>query len=127
MFKKIAALSILAMSVMVHTGAQAQVALDDPNTVMTVMQFTAKDPSMKEQLKLRMVAVMQFQRDQPGFVENAIMVNVNEGRKPDFVGVGRWRSFKDWERLWLKPEFQKLAASVGEVGVINPGTYSVLK
>ena len=107
--------------------AQTAPALDDPNTVVTVMQFSARSAATRAQLQERMAAIRDYIRKQPGYIENALMENRNPGNKPDFVGVSRWKSFKDWEALWLKPEFQKLVAAAGEVGEINPGTYSPIK
>ena len=107
--------------------AQAAPALDDPNTVVTVMQFTAKSPATRAQLQERMGAIRDYIRKQPGYIENVLMENRNPGSKPDFVGVSRWKSFKDWEALWLKPELQKLVAAAGEVGDVTPGTYSPVK
>lgn len=106
---------------------QAAPALDDPNTVVTVMQFSARSAATRAQLQERMGAIRDYIRKQPGYIENALMENRNSGSKPEFVGVSRWKSFKDWEALWLKPEFQKLVAAAGEVGEINPGTYSPVK
>ncbi len=106
---------------------QAAPALDDPNTVVTVMQFSARSAATRAQLQERMGAIRDYIRKQPGYIENALMENRNAGSKPEFVGVSRWKSFKDWEALWLKPEFQKLVAAAGEVGEINPGTYSPVK
>jgi heme-degrading monooxygenase HmoA len=119
------ALALAAASA--STFAQAVPALDDPGTVVTVMQFSARSAATRDQLQQRMGAIRDYIRKQPGYVENALMENRNTGAKPEFVGVSRWRSFKDWEALWLKPEFQKLVAAAGEVGDINPGTYSPLK
>ena len=123
-----AAVLALALSVSsVVAFAQAAPALDDPNTVVTVMQFSARSAATRTQLLERMSAIRDYIRKQPGYIENALMENRNTSSKPDFVGVSRWKSFKDWEALWLKPEFQKLVAAAGEVGDINPGTYSPIK
>ena len=108
-------------------SAQAAPALDDPSTVVTVMQFSARNATARAPLQERMGAIRDYLRKQPGYIENALMENRNAGAKPEFVGVSRWKSFKDWEALWLKPEFQKLVAAAGEVGDINPGTYSPVK
>ena len=108
-------------------SAQAAPALDDPSTVVTVMQFSARNAAARAPLQERMGAIRDYIRKQPGYIENALMENRNAGAKPEFVGVSRWKSFKDWEALWLKPEFQKLVAAAGEVGDINPGTYSPVK
>ena len=122
--------AVLALALAVSSAAafsQAVPALDDPSTVVTVMQFSARNAATRAQLQERMGAIRDYIRKQPGYIENALMENRNTGSKPDFVGVSRWKSFKDWEALWLKPEFQKLVAAAGEVGDINPGTYSPLK
>ncbi len=122
--------AVFALTLAVSSGAavaQAVPALDDPNTVVTVMQFSARNAASRPQLQDRMGAIRDYIRKQPGYIENALMENRNTGTKPDFVGVSRWKSFKDWEALWLKPEFQRLVAAAGEVGDINPGTYSPLK
>lgn len=108
-------------------SAQTVPALDDPNTVVTVMQFSARSAATRAQLQERMGAIREYIRKQPGYIENALMANSNAAAKPEFVGVSRWKSFKDWEALWLKPEFQKLVAAAGEVGDIQPGTYSPIK
>jgi heme-degrading monooxygenase HmoA len=123
-----AAIFALALAVSsATTFAQAVPALDDPNTVVTEMQLSARSAATRAQSQERMGAIRDYIRKQPGYIENALMENRNTGSKPDLVGVSRWKSFKDWEALWLEPEFEKLVAAVGEVGDINPGTYSPLK
>ena len=102
-------------------------ALDDPNTVVTVMQFSAKDVSSKAELKKRMTLMRDFLRKQPGYIENALMENRNGDAKPNYVGVSRWKSFKDWESLWNKEDFQKLVRSISEVGEVVPGTFAPVK
>ena len=116
----------LSMSTLAHS-AQATPALDDPSTVVTVMQFTARNAAARAPLQERMGAIRDYIRKQPGYIENALMENRNTGNKPEFVGVSRWKSFKDWESLWLKPDFQKLVAAAGEFGEINPGTFAPVK
>lgn len=111
----------------VASSALAAPALDDPGTVVTVMQFSLRDKASREQLQQRMVAVRDYIRKQPGYIENALMENRNPGNKPEFVGVSRWKSFKDWEALWLKPDFQKLVASAAELGDVTPGTFAPIK
>jgi heme-degrading monooxygenase HmoA len=108
-------------------SVQAAPALDDPSTVVTVMQFSARNAAARAPLQERMGAIRDYIRKQPGYIENALMENRNPGNKPEFVGVSRWKSFKDWEALWLKPEFQKLVAAAGEFGEINPGTFAPIK
>ncbi len=118
-------LALVASSVV--ASAQGVPALDDSNTVVTVMQFSARTVAARAPLQERMAAIRDYIRKQPGYIDNALMENRNAGAKPDFVGVSRWKSFKDWEALWLKPEFQKLVAAAGEVGDINPGTFAPIK
>lgn len=101
--------------------------LDDPNTVLTVMQFSARGAAALPELKKRMAAMRDFQRKQPGYVENALMENRNPQTKPHFVGVARWKSVKDWETMWQKEEFQKLVRSIGEVGDVTPGVFSAVR
>ena len=102
-------------------------ALDDPSTVVTVMQFSAKSPAVKPELMKRMTAIRDFIRKQPGYVDNVLMENRNPDTQPNFVGVSRWKSIKDWEALWTKPELQKLVASASEVGNISPGSFAPIK
>ncbi len=108
-------------------SAQAAPALDDPSTVVTVMQFSARNATSRAPLQERMGAIRDYIRKQPGYIENALMENRNPGNKPEFVGVSRWKSFKDWEALWLKPDFQKLVAAAGEFGEVTPGTFAPVK
>ena len=104
--------------------AQAAPALDDTTTVVTVMQFSARNPAARAPLKERMLVIRDYLRKQPGYIENALMENRNPGSQPEYVGVSRWKSFKDWEALWLKPEFQKMVAAANEFGNVNPGTFA---
>jgi heme-degrading monooxygenase HmoA len=104
----------------------SRAALDDPSHVVTVMQFSAKSKNSVEELKKRMLAMRDFQRRQPGYVENAVFENRNQERKPQFVGVARWKSLKDWEALWQNENFQKLVRSISEVGEINPGVFTAV-
>ncbi|MFN0040959.1 MAG: antibiotic biosynthesis monooxygenase family protein [Burkholderiales bacterium] len=122
--------TVLAIALAVSSAtviAQTVPALDDPNTVVTVMQFSVRSGATRAQLQQRMSPIRDFIRKQPGFIETVLMENRNTGNQPDFVGITRWKSFKDWEALWLKPEFQKLVATAGEVGSVNPGMYSPIK
>lgn len=124
------AVALLAGALVAANAASAAPgapALDDPATVVTVMQFTARSAADRGRLQQRMGAIRDYLRKQPGYVENALMENRNPAGKPDFVGVSRWRSFKDWEALWLKPDLQKLVAAAAEVGDIQPATFSPVK
>lgn len=122
LFTTLAALA-LSLSALAPT-AHAAPALDDTTTVVTVMQFSVRNPASRSPLKERMLVIRDYLRKQPGYIENALMENRNPGSKPEFVGVSRWRSFKDWEALWLKPEFQKMVAAANEFGDVNPGTFT---
>ena len=116
--------ALIALPLLTQAAAPA---LDDPNTVTTVMQFSLKAGAKREDLEKRMASIRDFIRKQPGYIENALMENRNGDAKPQFVGVSRWASFKNWEDMWNKPEFQKLIKEVGDVGDINPGTFSPVK
>jgi heme-degrading monooxygenase HmoA len=122
-----ALLTIATLAALGSTPAMAVPALDDPNTVVTVMQFTARDPANKAELAKRMGAIRDYLRKQPGYIENALMENRNPDSKPQYVGVSRWKSYKDWENLWLKEDFQKMVRSVGEIAELNPGTFAPVK
>lgn len=107
--------------------AQSTSALDNPNTMTTVMQFTARDKASIPELKNRMAAIRDFVGKQPACIDNVLMQNVNVTGSPSFVGVSRWKSVKDWEALWLSSEFQKLVGSVSDLGTVNPGMFSPVK
>lgn len=104
-----------------------QAAADDASHVMTVMQFAAKNPASVPELKKRMLAMRDFQRQQPGYVENAVYENRNPQTSPQYVGVARWKSLKDWESLWQNEQFQKHVRAVGEVGEVAPGVFTPVK
>lgn len=125
--RRLCLVSLLLSATMGLAQAAPSVTLDDPNTVITVMEFTAKDPSQRAELAKRMTAIRDYIRKQPGLIDNAVMQNRNPGNKPDFAGVSRWKSFKDWENLWLKEDVQKMVRAVVEVGDIRPNTFSPLK
>lgn len=117
----------LVLSLFAGTANSAVPALDDPTTVVTVMEYSAKNAASRPELQKRMAVMRDFIRKQPGFIDNALMENRNADTKPDFVGVSRWASFKSWESMWLNPEMKKLVASINEVGQVNPGTFSPVK
>ncbi len=125
-FRKFISIAALAIALPLSAAA-ATPALDDPSTVVTVMQFSAKNAAAKPELMTRMAAVRDYIRKQPGHIDNALMENRNGDAQPSFVGVSRWKSFKDWEVMWTKPEFQKMVASISEVGTLNPGTFAPVK
>jgi heme-degrading monooxygenase HmoA len=114
----------MAGMLLLSTATPAATALDDPNTVLTVMQFNLKPGASREELLNRMTAIRDFGRKQPGIIDNAIMENRNTASSPTFVGVTRWKSFKAWEAMWQSDEFKKLVARVSEVGDITPGTFA---
>ena len=125
-FRKL--LAGLIASTMLGMSAHAQTpALDDPAVAVNVMQISAKNAAAMPELKKRLVTMREYIKKQPGFIENAFLENRNPAAKPQFVGVSRWKSFKDWEALWQQEEFQKMVRSVGEVGVIVPGSFSSVK
>lgn len=119
-----AALTAMTAAAQTTPGA---LPLDDVGTVMTVMQFSAKSEASRAELKKRMAAMRDYLRTQPGLVENALFENRNTSAKPHYVGVSRWKSFKDWENLWLKQEMQSLVRQIGEVGGLVPGTFSAVR
>ena len=106
-FHKFIAAAVLSFS---FSAMAATPALDDANTVVTVMQFSVKNPESKPELLKRMGAIRDYVRKQPGLIDNVLMENRNGDAQPSYVGVSRWKSFKDWEILWTKPELQKLVA-----------------
>jgi hypothetical protein len=114
----------LAWMLMLSANSQATTALDDPKTMVTVMQFTLKPGASREELLKRMVAIRDFGRKQPGIIDTAIMENRNTASSPTFIGVTRWKNFKAWEAMWSSDELKKLVARVLEVGDINPGTFT---
>lgn len=122
--KNVFSMLAIAAGLFFSTTSQAATALDDPNTVLTVMQFTIKPGASREELLKRMTAVRDFGRKQPGNIDNAIMENRNSAASPTYVGVSRWNSFKSWEAMWSNDAFKKLVASVNEVGDITPGTFA---
>lgn len=107
--------------------AWATAALDDPTLSLTVMQFTAKDKTQKLELKKRMDVMRVYLKKQPGFVDNVILENRNADNKPDFVGVSRWKSLKDWEALWNSKEYQKIVSNVTEIADVSPGMFTPIK
>jgi heme-degrading monooxygenase HmoA len=123
-----AALTALpALALAATTSAIAATALDDPNSVITVMQFTARNDAQRAELKVRMAAMRDHLRTQAGLLENALFENRNPASNPHYVGVSRWKSFKDWENIWLNPKTQDLVRRIGEVGTLVPGTFGVVK
>lgn len=122
------ALSALPALAFATTPVAADAAsLDDPNSVITVMQFTARNEASKAELKTRMAAMRDHLRTQPGLVENALLENRNPSNNPHYVGISRWKTFKDWENLWLDKKTQELVRKIGEVGTVVPGTFSAVK
>ncbi len=109
------------------TISPAQAALDSPDQVFTVMQFKAKTPADIVELKKRMTAMRDFQRQHAKPIENALFENRNPQLAPHYVGVARWKSLKDWEALWNNEGFQKLVRSITEVGEITPGVFTSVK
>ena len=121
--------ALATLTAMTATGqtAPGAAALDDAGTVITVMQFSVKTEASRAELKKRMAAMRDYLRTHPGLVENALFENRNPGAKPHYVGVSRWKSFKDWENLWLKKETQLLVRQINEVGELVPGTFSAVR
>lgn len=110
-----------------HTATTASPALDDAGTIVTVMQIAAKDKASRPELLKRIKAMRDYQRARPGYIDNAIMENRNPDAKPDYVGIARWKSLKDWEVLWNDDKFQNIVRAINEVGQISPGSYVAVK
>jgi hypothetical protein len=127
-FKRLMKLGVLAGVMTVGSVQAAEpVPFDDPQVAVTVMQFSVKDRAKLPELKKGMQAIRDYLRTKPGLIDNALMENRNSGASPEYVGVSRWRSFKDWENLWLDQELQKLVANVGQFGTVNSGTFSAVE
>ena len=116
--------AVIVLSLTRFSYAANATALDDPNTVLTVMQFTLKSGASRDELQKRMMTIRDFIRKQPGLIDNALMENRNHNAAPTFVGVSRWKSFKSWEALWNSNEFKSIVSQVSEVGEMNPGTFA---
>ncbi|MGB7301783.1 MAG: hypothetical protein WA888_17110 [Burkholderiaceae bacterium] len=108
-------------------SAQSAPALNDPELVTTVMQFTAKDKASIPELKKRMAAIRDFQKAKSKVIESVLMQNVNGDQSPQFVGVAKWKTIKDWEAMWTSPDFQSLVSDVTQVGTLNPGVFAATK
>lgn len=123
-----AALSALPVpGLAVATPATGATPLDDSNSGITVMPFTARSEALRAELKLRMAAMRDPLRTQAGLLESALFENRNPANSLHDVGVSRWKSFKDWENPWLSPKTQDLVRRIGEVGTLVPGTLGVVK
>lgn len=122
---RLMATAVTSVALMMPSLSQA--ALDEPGHVVTVMQFSAKNAASVPELKKRMLAMRDFQRQQPGYVENAVFENRNQQTAPQYVGVARWKTLKEWEDLWQRDQFQKLVRSIGEVGDIKPGVFNLVR
>lgn len=125
--RRAALAGLTAASWAMATTSAAHAALDTPGDVITVMQFKAKNAAAIPELKKRMAAMRDFQRQKASPIENALFENRNPAASPHFVGVSRWKSLKDWEALWNNDEFQKLVRSITEVGELSPGTFTAVK
>lgn len=125
--RRAALFAVPALALMAAPPSAGAAPLDDPNSVITVMQFTAKSEASRAELKTRMAAMRDHLRTQPGLLENALFENRNPSNDPHYVGVSRWKSFKDWENLWLNTKTQELVRRIGEVGSLVPGTFGVVK
>jgi len=122
-FKKLLLICALTSPLLSWSAAP----LDDSKLIFSVMELTAKNKSDRQELKKRMIEMREFQRKQPGYIDNAVLENGNDDNKPDFVGIARWKSLKDWETLWNNNEFKKLVARVTEMANVNPGFFKPVK
>lgn len=112
----LSALPVLALTA--ASPAVVAAALDDPNSVITVMQFFGRSEASRAELKLRMAAMCDHLRAKPGLVENALFENRNTAAKPHYVGVSRLKSLKNWENLCVPFSRAGLTeASVGALGI----------
>ncbi len=55
-----------------------------------------------------MQAVQTVVRKQPGLIDEVLMESKNPATKPSHVHVMRWRDQKDWEAVFVNPEFQNV-------------------
>jgi heme-degrading monooxygenase HmoA len=123
-----AALSTLPVLALAAASPAAGLApLDDPDSVITVMQFAARSEGSRAKLKLPMAAMRDHLRAQQGLLENVLFENRNPTAKLRYRSVSPWKSFKDWQNLGPNPKAQALDARIGEVGDLVPGTFGVVK
>ncbi len=76
-----------------------------------------------------MKAVAAVVSKQPGFIDGVLMEHKNSANKPSHVHVTRWRDMKNWEAVFLNPEFQNaLKANAGVLQVQDSaGVYTPVK
>ena len=73
--------------------------------VVVVLQLNPAPGASPEAGEAHMTELVSFLRRQPGYIDGQFLRNVNPANTPRFVHVTRWKSFDDWEQLFVNESF----------------------
>ena len=88
--------------------------------ITIVIPITAIGESREAAVK-GMQAVVAVIRKQPGLIDEVLMENRNPANKPSHVHVMRWREQKNWEAVFVNPDFRKVMKDNAAVLTVADG------
>lgn len=71
--------------------------------VVVVLQLNPAEGATREAADEHMEEIVSFLSKQPGYVGGQFLRNINRANSPRFVHVTRWKSFDNWEQLFVNP------------------------
>ena len=114
------------LGVLYSTQARAQAAA--PEGVTIVIPLAAAPGKGRDEVVKAMQNIVAVIRKQPGLIDEVLMENKNPANKPTHVHVTRWRELKNWEMVFINPEFQKAMASNSAFFTVDgAGIYTPVK
>ncbi len=73
--------------------------------VVVVLELNPAKGATRETADAHIQEIVSFLGKQPGYAGGQFLRNLNSANSPQFVHVTRWRSFDDWEKLFVNPAF----------------------
>lgn len=112
-------IAALAIAVTLPNMASAQTKVSPPG-ITIVIPITAIGASREASVK-GMQAVVAVIRKQPGLIDEVLMESQNPASKPSHVHVMHWREQKNWEMVFVNPDFRKVMKDNAAVLTVADG------
>lgn len=124
---KIVLFSAIALTSLVFAQTPASKAVVPPNAVTVVIQISPVAGVNPEAMDAAMRDMLTLIKKQPGFVSDEFLKNFNPSNTPSHVHVIRWATIKNWEAVFISPEFTKLNATNAKLFTVSANAFMTVK
>jgi heme-degrading monooxygenase HmoA len=120
-------LSGIALTSLVFAQTPSPTAPVPSGAVTTVIQITPLPGAKPEALDVAMRDMLALIKKQPGFIADEFLKNLNPGNTPSHVHVIRWAALKNWEAVFISPEFTKLNSANAKQFTVSVNAFMTVK